>query len=321
MNKKKLVYQPQALYELFSYWSTIDERTVFQDVYQVPVGSYVIFDKTGKYKINHYHHFLDYENNSTFQTIEDIKEAVSEGLSNAISKRTMCDKGVKWGMYLSGGLDSTLILNLLEKMEVRDFPIYSLSFDRRGIDESAYQRLASINHESEHKIVEVTDDILIDNLFSTLVHCETPLYKLGAVPMYLLSKEARNDGVKFVLSGEGADEIFYGYDIYKETLIRKFLSKSTSSKIRLAEIAHVIPPQYRKNKYIMQGYEKYYSSSALNTEDALFSIRPRIQASSAIYDYPTAIPQIILPYLARYAGKKGNTIYTSVFLRIPKYRD
>ncbi len=285
MSKRKLVLEPQGVYEQFTYWTTLDERSIFKDVYQVPVASYIELDRIGEYTIHRYQNFLDYDETDSFRDRDEIKEAVRESMKHAISRRIMCDTGVKWGMYLSGGLDSTLILKLLESMGIDEFPIYSLAFDRRGIDEFAYQKLACINHSDKHKVVEITDEKLIDNLHSTLEHCEAPLFKLGAVPMYILSKEARKDGVKFVLSGEGADEIFYGYDIYKETLIRKFISKNINSKIRTADIKHVIPPQSRNNKFMIKGYEQYYSSNVENVEDTLFCIRPRIQASSIIYQY------------------------------------
>jgi asparagine synthase (glutamine-hydrolysing) len=206
-------------------------------------------------------------------------------MKEAISKRIMCDSGVKWGMYLSGGLDSTIIFKLLDSMDIKKFPIYSISFKRKGIDESAYQKLACSNQIQNYHVVEIDDNKLIDNIQNTLHHCEAPLYKFGAVPMYILSKEARKDGTKFVLSGEGADEIFYGYDIYKETLLRKYLSKNNYSEIRLKDIKHVVPPQNRNNKYMMQGYEQHYAASSVNLDDPLFCIRPRIEASSIIYKY------------------------------------
>lgn len=285
MSKRRLVLEPQALYEQFTYWTTLDERSIFKDIYQVPVASYVEFDCSGKYDIHRYQNFLAYDDAASFKDKSEIIEVVRESMKRAVSRRIMCDSGVKWGMYLSGGLDSTIILRLLESMGIENFPVYSLSFDRRGIDESVYQKLACQDHLVQHQIVQITDDKLIDNLHNTLEHCEAPLFKLGAVPMYILSKEAQKKGVKFVLSGEGADEIFYGYDIYKETLIRKYISKDINSKIRTADIKQVIPPQSRNNKFMIQGYEQYYTSHVKNTEDALFCIRPRIQASSIIYKY------------------------------------
>ena len=285
MNKRKLILKPQALYEQFTYWTTLDERSIFEDVYQVPVGSYVEFEGEEKYSIQRYYKLLDNNQLYSFHNIDEVKSAIREGLKNSISKRIMCSTGIKWGMYLSGGLDSTIILKLLESMGIEGFPIYSLTFNKRGIDESAYQKLACANYLKYQNVVEIDNDKLINNIHKTLEHCEAPLYKLGAVPMYILSQNVRRDGVKFVLSGEGADEIFYGYDIYKEILIRKYLSKSINSRIRLADIKYVIPPQDRNNNYMLKGYEQYYLTSVKNTGDALFCIRPRIQASSIIYDY------------------------------------
>lgn len=285
LNKKKLIFNPEHLYEQFVYWSTIDGRTVYQDVYQVPSSSYVIFKQNGKKEAQRYHRFQDSDKSYEFRDWDEIKKSLYELLENSIRDRIMCDDDVKWGMYLSGGLDSTIILKLLDKMRIKGVTAFSLAFQSRKMDESIYQKLACKDCGVDHNVIEISEQDIIDNLSKVLEHCEMPIYKFGAVPMYILSKEVRKKGIKFVLSGEGADELFYGYDIYKEVFLRKYLSNQNNSTVRMSNLADVVPPQVRRDPFIMEGYSQYYKSYTNDVGNLLFSIRPRINASSLLYEY------------------------------------
>lgn len=272
-----------GLYEQFVYWSPVQGRTVFEGVYQLPPSSYAWVYGGKGVEVNLYHHFSDYEKYREHQNVEDLRQDIRKTLTQSALDRLMGDSDVKWGFYLSGGLDSTILLKLLKEQGYNDFPTFSIAFRDYRIDESAYQALGLKEHQGEHTKVLVGDEDIIEALPKVLKHCEVPLFKLGAVPMYLLSKAAREKGVKFVLSGEGADEMFYGYDIYKETLFRKYCSLNPDSSIRGEDIRHIVPGG--TNPYVLEGYKKYYSSYLENSGDILYSMAPRTGESASILDY------------------------------------
>ncbi|WP_082394895.1 asparagine synthase (glutamine-hydrolyzing) [Ruminiclostridium josui] len=275
----------QGLYEQFVYWSPAERRTVFENIYQIPSSGYAIIDKKNGLQVKLYHRFSDYAQEFDYSSINELKNEIRTTLKKAILERLMCDSDVKWGIYLSGGLDSTILIKLLYECGYDEIPTFSLGFKDYRIDESAYQALGLEGNKGQHTKITVSDEDIISQLSKVIKHCEVPLYKLGAVPMYMLSKAAHKNGVKFVLSGEGADELFYGYDIYKETLYRKYCSLNPASNIRTDGIKNFIPSGNMISSYVLEGYKKYYSTFFQGSNEFIYSMQSRITASSSILEY------------------------------------
>src|SRR5690554_2205647 len=267
----------RALYEGFVYWSTSGGRTIFEDIYQVPPGCYAVLDMDKKGRVQRYLSDTDY---SSLPDTEAVQKQLYTTLRQSLRDRMAGN--AKSGLYLSGGLDSTILLKLADKMGYQDMPVFSVGFADSSVDESAYQALALKGHQGKHHRVMVREEDIIANLPQVLRHCETPLFKLGPVPMFMLSKVAQQVGVNNVLCGEGADELFYGYDLFKETQFRLNLAKDPSLA---KDIEQIVPPQYMHNPSILAMYKEFYSRYLERGEDVLFSMRPRIDASSKILMY------------------------------------
>lgn len=274
-----------GLYEQFVFWSPAEGRTVFENIYQLPPSGYALIDEKIGLQVKLYHRFSDYAQEFEYSSVGELKNEIYTTLKKSILDRLMCDSDVKWGIYLSGGLDSTILMKLLNECGYDEFTTFSLGFKDYRIDESAYQALGLEGNKGQHIKITVSDEDILSHLLKVIKHCEVPLYKLGAVPMYMLSKAAHKNGVKFVLSGEGADELFYGYDIYKETLFRKYCSLNPASNIRTDGIKNFIPPININSSYILEGYKKYYSAFFQGSNDFIYSMQSRITASSSIVDY------------------------------------
>lgn len=274
-----------GLYEQFVYWSPMQSRTIYEHINQIPSSGYAVIDKNNGMKVTIYHYFSDYREAEKihFNDMTQLKDKIKSTLVKSILERLNCDSNIKWGLYLSGGLDSTILLKLLNQCGYHDFPTFSLGFKDYRLDESAYQMLGLKENKGKHIKIKVSDQDIITHLPHVIKHCEVPLYKLGAVPMYMLSNAVKDYGAKFILSGEGADELFYGYDIYKETLFRKYCSLNPDSDIRLDGVRNFIP--FNSNNYILKGYQEYYSRFFDGSEDILYSMRSRIFGSSSILDY------------------------------------
>lgn len=280
----------RGLYEGFVYWSTSGGRTVFDNIYQVPPGSCLLLGRDRKVSIQRFHTYQDpapfaAEDMAAMQA--QIYTTLSQSLADCLASTA------KVGLYLSGGLDSTILLRLADEMGYSDMPVFSLGFEAGKVDESAYQALALKGHTGKQHKLMVREEEIIASLPQVLRHCESPLFKLGPVPMFMLSNLAQQAGVQHILSGEGADELFYGYGLFKETQYRARLATDPMSLQFAQDLEHIVPPQFRNNLSILAMYREFYSRY-LESDDVLFCMRPRIDTSSEIYRYFTPANQAII---------------------------
>jgi asparagine synthase (glutamine-hydrolysing) len=273
----------RGLYEGFVYWSTSGGRTVFNGIHQVPPGCWVTIDMDKDVNIQPYYCYAETSPLGPLEDIGTLQKRVFAALSQSLADR-LGGAGSS-GLFLSGGLDSTILLKLAQELGYWELPVFSLGFADSALDESPFQDLALKGHRGERYRVIVKDEDVIAMLPQVLGHCETPLFKLGPVPMFMLSKAARQVGVESVLCGEGADELFYGYEIFKETQYRINLALDPDSVEFARDIKHIVPPQYKSNPAILAMYSEHYSRYLVGEEDVLYSMRSRIDASSCIAKY------------------------------------
>ena len=118
---------------------------------------------------------------------------------------------------------------------------FSIRFDDAALDESKYQKILIEHLGANHSSVIVHDDDIATNFEDTIYHTESPILRTAPVPMQILSRLVREQGFKVVLTGEGADEMLGGYDIFKETKIRQFWSKNPQSKFRPLLLKRLYP--------------------------------------------------------------------------------
>jgi asparagine synthase (glutamine-hydrolysing) len=136
------------------------------------------------------------------------------------------------GAYLSGGLDSSGIVALVRASTATPVRTFSLAFAEPEFDESAHQQAMVRHIGTEHTTlrIEAAD---IGRAFQRFVtHAETPVLRTGGVPLMLLADEVRRQGYTVVLTGEGADEVFGGYDLFKEAKVRRFWARQPASAWR-----------------------------------------------------------------------------------------
>jgi len=183
---------------------------------------------------------------------------------------------------LSGGIDSTTIAALTTRFTSTKLRTFSVTFDDAEFDESAYQREASQWLGTEHENVRCSAGD-IQRVFPDVVwHAERPLFRTAAAPMFLLSRLVRDRGFKVVLTGEGADEILGGYDIFKETKIRRFCSAAPQSRLRPLLLRRLYPylpnVQSQSDPYL----RAFFAASSAGCDDPLFSHMPRWTSSARL---------------------------------------
>jgi asparagine synthase (glutamine-hydrolysing) len=136
------------------------------------------------------------------------------------------------GCYLSGGLDSSFVAALALRAKGSRFATFSLRFADAEYDETPHQRQMADHLGSEHHDLLVAGADIASAFPDAIFHTERPILRTAPVPLYLLSRLVRSAGTKVVLTGEGADEMFAGYDLFREAKIRRFWARQPDSAWR-----------------------------------------------------------------------------------------
>jgi asparagine synthase (glutamine-hydrolysing) len=231
------IINPHGLDQTFTYWASIAPVTMFEGIEELPPGSYRVYTSRGE-KTERLYWYPSYsgapkswEHGSGFPTLADATEILKGKLEQA-SKLRMLRSDVPVGSYLSGGLDSSVIAQLGRQAKEGRFETFSIRFDDPEFDETTYQRTMAATLNSSHREIVVTKNDIARVFPQVIWHTEQPILRTAPAPLFLLSKCVRDSGIKAVLTGEGADEMLAGYDIFREAKIRQFWSHQPTSKSR-----------------------------------------------------------------------------------------
>lgn len=230
---------PHALAQAFTFWAPLAPRTAFAGIMELPPGHYLKAHE-GSLTIHRYWSLTFPEDTDQADiSEEEAAEHLRELLSDATRLRLRADVTV--GSYLSGGIDSTLIAALIRRHTPETLCTFSIAFEDPAFDERAYQEIATAFLGTDHRRAEcLTAEI--GRVFPEVVwHAEAPLLRTSPAPMYLLSRLVRENGIKVVLTGEGADEFLGGYDIFKEDKIRRFWARQPNSTWRPLLLRRLYP--------------------------------------------------------------------------------
>ena len=197
---------PNALTDYFSFRQVLGEETFFSDVLSVEPGNHLII-KNGKIKKIQYWDLpiADFKNDFSE---EELKDELDELLSSSVKYRMISD--VPLGSFLSGGLDSSILVYNMSNFTDGPIKTYTIGFDGEGYNEFSYAREVSKFLGTVHKqeILSAEDYL---NLFSKMIeYKDSPLAVPNEIALHKLSKSLKED-ITVVLSGEGADELFGGY--------------------------------------------------------------------------------------------------------------
>ena len=230
---------PLALAETFTYWAPLAPRCVFEGVKSLPPG-HVMVVEGGQQKISCYWdwQFPDQPVAST-RSAEDYADELRELLIDAVRLQLRADVPV--GAYLSGGLDSSIITSLIHNFTDVPLRTFSLTFDDDEFDESAYQQQLVDYLGTKHSQVRCTRADIAAAFPRALWHTESPILRTAPTPLMLLSGLVRDQGYKVVLTGEGADEVFGGYDLFKEAKVRRFMARQPDSRARPQLLKRLYP--------------------------------------------------------------------------------
>lgn len=239
----------ETLAQIFTFWSGVPGRTMFKGIRELPPGHSMSVED-GRLKVWPYWQ-LDYTYVDPEMKEDYCAERVLDLLNDATRIRLRSDVPV--GAYLSGGLDSSIIASLAVRHSPSPPRTFSVVFEDSLFDESAYQEEVRRFLNTEHQVVRCCSQDICDIFPAVIRHTETPILRTAPAPFYALSDLVNKSGYKVVLTGEGADEFFGGYDIFKEAKIRRFWAADISSQARPKLLRRLYPYmpglQYQSDEY------------------------------------------------------------------------
>ncbi|MEE4117254.1 MAG: asparagine synthase C-terminal domain-containing protein, partial [Marinilabiliaceae bacterium] len=161
---------------------------------------------------------------------DDTIERLHELLSSSVRLRLRAD--VEVAAYLSGGIDSSATVAYIKNIEPGVLNTFSLAFSEKDFDESSYQDEAVKYFNTNHKSITCLPGEIADLFPDVVWHSETALTRTAPTPMMMLSGLVRQNNIKVVITGEGADEMLAGYNIFREAKIRRFWARDPKSALR-----------------------------------------------------------------------------------------
>jgi asparagine synthase (glutamine-hydrolysing) len=260
---------PAGLDQLFTFWANIAPRTVFKGIQELPAAHYLVASR-GKLIVKRY---WDLEFSQLDFSEDECAERLLYLLKDSIRLRLRADVPV--ASYLSGGIDSSLISSLVKKFYNSDLQTFSISFSDSDFDEGAFQRQMAGFIQTKHSLVNCSYSDIGKIMPEVVWHAEKPLIRTAPAPLFLLAKLVRENNIKVVLTGEGADEILGGYDLFREAKIRRFWARFPDSRLRpllIRELYSYIPNWPKKTSAFLEGF---YRKNLLPTDPWNYSHIPR----------------------------------------------
>lgn len=234
-------FDPQGLDQTFTFWTVVPPATVFAGVTEIPPGHVRAYEHGEVHEHAFWRpQFPEGARHRFRGSLEDAVALVQHALEEATRLRIL-RSDVPVGSYLSGGLDSSLVAALGLRAKGEAFHTFSLRFDDAEYDETPYQRTMVRHLGSTHHEVVVSRSDIAATFPDVIAHTERPILRTAPAPLFLLSKLVRDAGIKVVLTGEGADEMFAGYDLFREAKVRRFWGKHPSSSIRPRLLERLYP--------------------------------------------------------------------------------
>lgn len=269
----------KALEQIFTFWVTLPPRTAFRNIKELPPGHSMVVEN-GHARI--YRYWSPTYNPELLLAARE--KQLTEDLLNLLldATRIRLRSDVPVGAYLSGGIDSTITTALTHAIVGDRLRTFSVSFEDAEFDESGYQREASNFLRTQHSDVSCSYNDIAMVFPDVIRHTEQPIIRTAPAPLYLLSKHVRESGFKVVLTGEGADEILGGYDIFKEAKIRRFWGRDLNSTFRPLLLRRLYPYMDNLQRQSPAYLKSFFRVTESDLRSPFFSHLPRWQLTSKL---------------------------------------
>jgi len=259
---------PLALDQIFTFWAPLTPQTAFREIYELPPGHLMVVSGERQEIRPYWQLQFPPHGRAASRKVEDAVEEFRTLLQDAVRLRLRADVPV--GAYLSGGIDSCATAAFIKRTQ-SNLRTFSIGFSDPEFDESAYQRQAVEYLGTQHTSILCSQADIGRTFPEVIWHTETPILRTAPAPLFLLSRLVRDSGYKVVVTGEGADEMLAGYNIFKEALIRQFWARQPDSEFRpllLHKLYPYLPLMQRAGRNVLRTFFGYHLG---NTADPIYS--------------------------------------------------
>lgn len=270
---------PFAVVETFALWAVQPDRSAFPNISELPAGHYMWVDERGAAEPVAWRRPRFGPRAGTLTgDREELADQLRELLRRSTAARLGTGRPV--AVYLSGGLDSSAVTAIATAELGAPPKAFAVAFADPRYDESRYQDVLAERLGVDLTRIEVTDADVAAALPDVVAFSEKPLLRTAPGPLLLLSRVVSDAGYDTVLTGEGADELFGGYGIFQESMVRRFWAKQPASRLRPRLLERLYP--YLSKELARGGglMTEFFKVGMLDLQDPLYSHRPRFRTSA-----------------------------------------
>lgn len=199
----------KALNQYFSLTYIPAPLTIFENIYKLEAGSFILY-KEGKFNIERYWD-IDSRKVDIIYSYDECKRRLREALFNSVEQKMISD--VPLGAFLSGGIDSSIMVGIMSKLSSRPVETFTIGFKIKEFDESDRAEIVSRSNKTNHHVHFLDYSHAVEELENILETFDEPFADSSSIPTYFVSKFAAQH-VKVVLTGDAGDELFAGYSKY-----------------------------------------------------------------------------------------------------------
>lgn len=267
------VLDPVGCVDTLSVWSALD-RTAFRHVRELPPGHYMVRRADGTTQLKSYWHLrFTAEKSCSAERERQLIAELGALLEDSVKLRLL-RSDVPVGSYLSGGLDSSTMV-ALARPKTPALETFAVRFEDPNFDEREHQEQVAKEFGVNHDAIDIDGNAIARVFPDVVYHAEVPLFRTAPAPLFLLSKRVRERGMKVVLTGEGADELFAGYHIFREDKVRRFWARQPKSTCRPTLLGQLHPYLARDLGRAGGFLAAFFGRDLEQTSDLLYSHRPR----------------------------------------------
>jgi asparagine synthase (glutamine-hydrolysing) len=300
---------PLGLVESFTIWSILPDRSAFAGVRELAPAHYLRVGPDGPIEERRWWDLrFPRVGERSEESEAELGARLTELLTDATRIRLRADVPV--AAYLSGGLDSSATAALARSLYPETLNSFGIGFRDPLFDESAYQdRFVADLGTSLTRVVVDSPDIA-ELLPRAVELSEKPTLRTALAPLLRLSRAVREAGLKVVITGEGADELFGGYDIYRENKVRRFWARVPDSTIRpllFTRLNEFLGKDLKRSGAFLAGF---YRRGLEDVDDPLYSHRLRFANTGRSL-------RLFSPDVLEAAARDGDSI-DRLALRLPE---
>jgi asparagine synthase (glutamine-hydrolysing) len=295
-----------ALHHFLSFDYIPGTLTAFEGIHEVAPGAQMLaaFDPPS---ICHSRYCEPWEETDETLTMQRATAEAEALLKQAVSRQLVSDVPV--GVMLSGGLDSSAIAAFAAQVvPAEQLHTFAVTFDEPSFDESRYSRLMARHLGTVHHEVKVTSEDVSRHFLDVIAHIDEPYADGAAIPTFMLAQVARRD-VTVLLSGEGGDELYAGYDTYLAYKVRRWYRR-LPAPIRgiVRRMVKALPVSYRKLSWEFKA-KRFTHGAEASVAESHFRWRMVLDEDAK---------QILLTNRERYCGMPSSaSLFTDFFCGCP----